>query len=111
MRKIFFLLPAVVTLSGCAVQTHQFDTGISGPPAPVAPNSVKVYSGPAPAGSTFQVLGSVAVDVMGDGSSASAALKEEAGKMGANAVVDTRLTKINSFAQRTGLSGTAIRIK
>jgi hypothetical protein len=112
MRKIVLsLLLSLIALLDCAIQTHQFQTGVKGPEAAVAPAAVKIYSGPAPAGSTFKVLGSVAVDAVGDADAALAALKNEAGKMGANAVMNTTLTKANSFAQRTGLSGVAIRIQ
>lgn len=111
MRKIVLVFPVLLSLTGCAIQAHQFQTGVGAHPAPVAPASVKIYSGAVPPGTSYQILGSVAVDAMGDADAAASTLKEEAGKMGANAVVDVRLTKLNSFAQRTGLSGTAVLVK
>jgi hypothetical protein len=109
MKKIILAFPLLAFFSGCAVQTHYYQTGVTEPTGKVAPADVKVYSGRAPTGTSFLVLGSVAVDVPGDGSAVLPLLKEEAAKMGADAVIEVKLTKINSFAERTGLSGTAIR--
>jgi hypothetical protein len=109
MKKIILAVPLLALFSGCAIQTHYYQTGVSGPAGKIAPSDVKIYSGRVPAGTSFLVLGSVAVDVQGEGDAALSTMKEEAAKMGADAVIDVKLTKINSIAQRTGLSGTAIR--
>ncbi|MBK8803019.1 MAG: hypothetical protein IPN71_13385 [Fibrobacteres bacterium] len=111
MKRIIGLFAVLAMGSGCAIQTHYFQHGAVQPTNMVDADSVKVFSGPAPAGTSFQVLGSVGVDLVGDGEAALALLKEETAAMGANAVMDVRLTKINSYAARTGMSGVAIVIK
>lgn len=75
----------------------------------VASGSVKIYSGDI--SQEYDVIGSVAVDVPGDGKLAAEKLREKAGKIGANAVLMVKLTKISSVGQRTGLSGVAVFVK
>ena len=59
----------------------------------------------------YEVIGSIAIDTPGNGEKAKKCLKEYAAKIGANAILDVKLTKISTVASRTGLSGVAIRIK
>jgi len=75
----------------------------------VQPERVKVFS-EEKIPFKYEVIGSVAVDALGGGDEAKRALQERAGQIGANAVIDVRLTKINSFTVRSGASGTAVRI-
>ena len=110
MKKIVTILPILALLSaGCAIQAHYFQNGANTTLTPVLASAVKIYSSQTPTDSGAQVLGSVAVDVVGDGATALQSLQEEAGAMGANAVYEVKLTKINTYAQRTGISGVAVR--
>lgn len=58
----------------------------------------------------YEIIGSIAVDTPGFGNDAMLALKSQAAAIGANAVINVKLTKLQSFVARTGLSGVAIRI-
>jgi hypothetical protein len=57
----------------------------------------------------YEVIGSIAVDAAGNAKAAYDLLREKAASHGANAVISTRVTKINSFAARTGVSGVMVR--
>lgn len=109
MKKIAVILPILVLLSGCAIQAHYFQSGANTTLTPVLASTVKIYSSRVPTDSGVQVLGSVAVDIVGDGDAAMQTLREEAGGMGANAVYEVELTKINTYAKRTGIRGVAVR--
>lgn len=111
MRNGKLISACLLLATGCAIQTHYYQDGVTKPETSVVPDSVKVYSGSVPTGMAYQVLGSIAVDRFGDGDAALELLREEASAMGADGVIEVRLTKMNSFAQRTGLSGVAIRTK
>ncbi|MFA6467945.1 MAG: hypothetical protein WCW35_03540 [Bacteroidota bacterium] len=108
MKKILMFLTIFLFTSGCAISTHYFQDGASAKAA-VDPTLVKIYSGDL--AQEYEVIGSVAVDATGDGNAAAELLKTKAGKIGANAVIMTRLTKLSSVAARTGLSGVAVFVK
>ena len=108
MKKIFFSISIAVWFSACTISTHFIQDGSAAKPA-VSPESIKIYSGDI--SQDYEVIGSVAVDVNGDGKLAAVALKEKAGKIGANAVIMVKLTKLVSYTSRTGLSGVAVFIK
>lgn len=57
----------------------------------------------------YTVMGSIAVDAVGNASAAEKSLKKKASKIGADAIIYCKLTKLNSFTQRTGISGVAIK--
>lgn len=73
------------------------------------PEEIRVYSG-AP-DQDYMVMGSVAVDVIGDADAAVKHLKKKAAEMGADAIINAKLTKVNSSASRTGISGVAVKLK
>lgn len=103
----FILLFSLLLLTGCAFSTHYLQDGAKTYPAEVASN-VRVYAADR-LDTKYTVIGSIAVDKLGDGNDAVEYLREEAGKLGANAVIGVRLTKLNSSAKRTGISGVAVR--
>lgn len=94
--------------SGCAptIQAHYFQHGAQRL-QPTSPDQVRIYVGDGPLPNPY-VLGGVAVDVWGDSAEAIELFKEEAASIGANALIRVRATKINGFADRTGLSGIAV---
>lgn len=100
------LCVALLSLQACSMSGHYLQHGAR-LLQPVAPESVHLYAGDGPASNPY-VLGGVAVDVNGDGADAAEAFREEAASLGANAVIRVRVTKINGFASRTGLSGVAV---
>ncbi len=99
---------ALLAITGCAptIQAHYFQHGAQ-PLQPTSPAQVRIYAGDGPLPNPV-VLGGVAIDVWGDSAEAVALFKEEAASMGANALIRVRATKINGFADRTGLSGIAV---
>jgi hypothetical protein len=107
ISKILFFIVAF-GLSACAISTHYIQDGARAFP-PTDPKTVKIYAADT-VPQKYEVIGSVAVDNVGDAESAKKSLQLEASKMGANAVIRTRLSKINSYASRTGLQGIAVRI-
>jgi hypothetical protein len=104
-------------LVGCSATTRSTTTAEVAPaPAPrrpgrppraVSPGLVKLFAGFAPTEPRL-VLGSVTVNIRGDALQAAAALKRAASKMGADAVVQMKLTKAGDIS-RTSLSGLAVR--
>ncbi|MBI2428726.1 MAG: hypothetical protein HYV29_08025 [Ignavibacteriales bacterium] len=108
MKKSFFFLTLSAVLCSCTITTHYIQDGASAKTA-VAAESVKIYTGDI--AHDYDVIGSVAVDVAGDGKKAALKLKEKAGSIGANAVIMTKLTKLASYGGRTGLSGVAVYVK
>jgi hypothetical protein len=105
---IVLLIGIAVLFSGCTIATHYLQSDSKNYPE-VPPEQVKVFS-EEKIPFKYEVIGSVAVDALGGGDEAKRALQERAGQIGANAVIDVRLTKINSFTVRSGASGTAVRI-
>jgi hypothetical protein len=110
------VLLLAVALWGCASTTAT----VAPSPAPVAakparrpravsPTLVKLFAGRAPTEPPL-VLGAVTVDVRGDALQAAAALRRAAGKMGADAVVQMKLSKSGDIS-RTSLSGLAGRFR
>lgn len=57
----------------------------------------------------YEVIGSIAVDTLGESKAAYDLLREKAASHGANAVISTRVNKMNSFTGRTGVSGVMVR--
>ena len=110
MKKSILQVMVVFALfiCSCAVRTHYIQDGAEAY-EPTSPEDVKVYSGDI-FDYKYIVIGSVAVDKPGDGDAALEILKEEAASIGADAVINVRLSKISSTVTRTGLSGTAVRI-
>jgi hypothetical protein len=79
----------------------------SRPPRAVSAGLVKLFAGFAP-NEPRLVLGAVTVNVRGDALQAAAALKRAAAKLGADAVLQMKLTKAGDIS-RTSLSGLAVR--
>ena len=105
--KIIYLL-AIVLFAGCAISTHYIHEG-GKKYSPISPEEVKIYSSNK-IDARYEIIGSIAADNVGDGDAALETLKKEAASIGANAVIDVKLTKLASSASRTGLSGVAVRI-
>lgn len=105
-----FIIPSLLFLAivslGCSHSSHFVQDGSQIYPE-TDPSAIEIFAGDVDR--DYVVIGTVASDVGGDGSKASKRAKLEASKMGADAIIFIKLTKINSFAQRTGLSGVAIK--
>lgn len=111
VRCIVLCLAAfAVGLAGCelpAVSVQAVNLGVKLKPVP--PEQVKLYAGEPPRPPTL-LLGSVAVDSLGDGEAVGNAARREFGPIGADAIIHVRLTKLNGYVLRTGLSGLAVRM-
>jgi hypothetical protein len=105
--RIIYVGAACLWLSGCAASTVYRQPGAPVLPASV-PAGVRIFGGE-PRGA-YTVLGSVAADKIGAAADALELLREKAASLGADAVIDVRLTKIDVASGRTGLSGTAVRL-
>jgi hypothetical protein len=104
---LMLAMASMMTFSGCAISTHYVQDGAKAYP-PTSPDSVRIFAAEALIGK-YDVIGSVAADCVGDGDDAAKLLREEAAKIGANAVIKTRLMKFNSLTSRTGIAGIAVR--
>ena len=74
-----------------------------------SPNEIKIYTGDIDR--SYTVIGSVAADALGRSEVVAKYLKSKASKLGADAIIYTELTKINTMVQRTGISGVAVKFK
>ena len=80
--------------------------------SPLNPDSVRLYTGTKIPGKTYRFIGYVVVDTVGnEGDKAAYALKEEAAMLGANAIVNFRLTKLTGFIKRCGAAGIAVLVQ
>lgn len=108
--KLLRLLTLVLLTSftSCSYYAYHLQTG-STKLAETDFETIKIYSGDIE--QDYIVIGSVTSDTPGKADKAIQHLKKNASKLGANAIIKVKLTKINSFSNRTGLSGVAVRLK
>lgn len=109
MKKLALIIVLFGVLSGCAYFTHYYQTGAERQEGTDYRN-IKIYSGTPE--QKFIVLGGIATEAIDTTEKATASIilaKKEAAKMGADAIINVKLTKLNSFAKRSGISGTAIK--
>lgn len=107
MKNILFIF-LFLLVSSCAISTYYLQSDAK-TYAATNKDNVKLFSDDIK--TDYNVIGSIAVDVPGGGKAAEAELKKKAAAIGANAVIFCKLTKISSLAQRTGISGVAIKFK
>ncbi len=107
IKSILFL--SVIALNGCNYYTYypQSDSTVQ---KITTSSEIKVYLDEI-IDQEYDVVGSVAVDIPGDGEDAIKFLKKKVASTGANAVMNVKLTKINTFTNRTGISGVAVKLK
>jgi hypothetical protein len=108
MKQYFYFLAFLILLSSCSLNTFYYQTG-SSPQNETNPNSIQIYS--EDIDREYEVIGSIAVDVLGESNAALAYLKKQAAKHGADAVINVELTKMTSYVSRTGISGVAVKFK
>jgi hypothetical protein len=108
MKNIVLSSLVVVMCSACSISTHYVQTGAK-KHTPTNPNDIKIYAD-SNALNNYTIIGSVATFTQGDGSKAAIELKKEAAALGANAIIAFKLDKLNSIAQATEASGTAVRV-
>lgn len=106
MKNIISALIISITLSSCSISTYYAqDTSMNN--TPTSSENIKLYSNDI--NKEYTVLGSIAVDATGSSIAAEKVLKKKASKIGADAIIYCKMTKLNSFTQRTGISGVAIK--
>ena len=109
MKKISIIIFTFsLVFSSCSYYAYQYQTG-SASNSETTPDSIKIYSGDIE--QDYIIIGSVTANVMGDADAVVKYLKKKAAKLGADAIIKVDLTKINSFSQRTGISGVAVKLK
>lgn len=107
MKNILFVVVLMLAFSGCSVSTYYLQNE-SQTYAETNTNFIKLYVGDID--KDYTVIGSIAADIVGNGDAAAKYLKKEAAKIGADAIIHCRLTKMTSFSQRTGVSGVAVKL-
>lgn len=106
MKNIISALVLSLTLGSCSISTYYAqEESIKNTPTSI--ENIKLYSNDIH--KEYTVLGNIAVDAVGSSVSAEKFLKKKASKIGADAIIYCKLTKLNSVAQRTGISGVAIK--
>jgi hypothetical protein len=99
----------LMLLSGCNFTTHYVQTG-SRVYEETRPENVKIYSGEPK--EEYIVIGSIAVDHVGEDSQAGIEyLQKKAAKIGADAVIFTKLSSIMTSSARMGINGVAVKFK
>ena len=108
---VLFIAIALTANAGCSYYTNYITAENSQKFEQVNPKEVKIYSNMPTNVNKYEVIGLVACDVLGDSDYALVKLKEEAASIGANAIINIKLSKIGSYMeQRVGMNGTAVRI-
>lgn len=108
MGCLAFLAWQLLGDGACATRAQIVDPGTVLFP-PVAPEQVKIYAGEPPR-PPHAVVGAIAVDDIGGGDEVALILRQDAARIGADAVIHLRLTKMMGWGPRTGLSGIAVRL-
>lgn len=106
MKNILSAFVLSIILSSCSISTY-YAQDESVKYNPTAIENIKLFSNNI--NKDYTVLGSIAVDAAGSSTSAEKLLKKKASKIGADAIIYCKLTKLNSIAQRTGISGVAVK--
>ncbi len=114
MKKTKSFLKNLIIMSflsifvGCHLSTHYIQTGSRNYEETI-PDAVKIYSGEPQ--EEYIVIGSIAVDYVGNSTNTMTYLKEKAAELGADAVIQTKLTSIITNAKRLGANGVAVKFK
>ena len=107
MKKLSILLSLTLTMLTSCYYAYYPQTG-SKTYAETIPEQIQVYSGDIE--QKYEVLGSVAADAPGDADAVAKHLKKKAAKLGADAIIKVELSKRNSAAINTGISGVAVKL-
>lgn len=107
MKKLIYF-SILLLFASCSIKTHYLQTGSKTYPATKVENILIYSKTPEKA---YDVIGSVAIMAASGEEHAVKVLKKKAAELGADAIIDIKLDKFNSFSQATGISGTAIKFK
>ncbi|HKJ80010.1 MAG TPA: hypothetical protein VKA10_10765 [Prolixibacteraceae bacterium] len=108
MKKLSILLSLTLILLTSCFYAYYPQTG-STLYSETNPAEIQIYSGDID--SDYEIIGSVAADAIGDADAVVKHLKKKAAKMGADAIIKAVLSKMNSAAMSTGISGVAVKLK
>jgi hypothetical protein len=109
MKKVIISIFVIAgILSSCSRYVYYPQAGSSEQTLTTS-EMVKIYTGNID--QAYTVLGTIAVDVRGDGDDAALYLKEKASAIGADAIIMVNLKKTNPYIKRTGITGIAIKKK
>ncbi len=106
MAQWLLALAVAFVGQGCVLASHC----LLGPTfPPVAPAQTRVLAGEPPTGS-YDIIATVMVDVAGGADTALTQLRLDAGSLGADAIIHTRLALLNTGGMRMGATGLAVRM-
>jgi hypothetical protein len=108
MKNKILALILLATLSSCSITTFYAENEQASI-TETKPEDVKLYSNDIQ--KEYTVLGSIAVYSPGEGEAAEKCIKKKASKIGADAIIFCKLSKIASSNQATGISGVAVKLK
>lgn len=100
-------ISSILLLSSCKFYTVYYQDTTEYPVT--IKESIEIYAGDVDR--PYNVIGAVAVDIPGSSKMALNYLKKKAAQDGADAIIFTEVTSVNSFSGRIGLSGVAIKYK
>ncbi|MDO3695957.1 hypothetical protein QVZ41_13985 [Wenyingzhuangia sp. chi5] len=111
MKKIILTSLLTLSLSSCSYFTYYNQTGytFNSSKENLELKELKIYSGDIE--DEYEIVGSVSFDIPGGISDLKRNLKKKLNKIGADAIINVKLNKSNSFMSRTGITGTAIKLK
>lgn len=95
-------------LSSCTYYTYYVPEGSSLHSGPKA-ETIKIYSGDIDA--NYTEIAVVAIIGPDNGDAVVNTLKRKVSKLGANAIIHAKLTKLNALPISTGISGVAVRVE
>ena len=105
MKNLIIFFSCALLLSSCTYYAY-YPTGESVQNRTM-PSNIKIYS-TQEIGKDYKVLGSFCIYMDGNAERVSLELKKRLSKIGADAAVDVKLSKLSSFDARSSISGTAI---
>ena len=98
----------VSLFAGCSYYSYYIPTG-NKVHKYINPEDIKLHSGDIK--EEYEIIASVAATTLGDAETASKYLKEKAAYLGADNIIQVRITTNLPFFKRTDISGIAVRIK
>lgn len=108
MKSFIIIAFFSILLAGCSYSTHFVQTGSRAYEETNAEN-VKIFSGEPQ--EDYTVIGSIAVWYAGNSESGIVYLQEKSALIGANAVIHTRLSTVNSSDASFMANGVAVKFK
>jgi hypothetical protein len=111
MKRLYLIsILSIITvcLSGCVINAHYLQEGVQ-KRNPTTDGDIQIYSTDSIEGAAdLEPIASIASWGQGDSAAVLPDFKKKAASLGANAIIGVHVYKLNSVAQATGISGTAV---